>query len=259
MKPTTTAKERLAIHDATKDKNNVSKWHVFVYGRKRVIRVQEFKRRLLIVGCLYADNNRVIDFETPLTNIAQRFKLTPYQPPAKKPQTVIDTTLSWCERGNTLLRDGDGQFVAWLRVDGDLRLEIAYSPDNYPKLNAAIRKLSDEQLAVHVNLLGGWIVDKCNCPGVNINDDGRIPYGTTDENDEPADIRVETLDYTGTKPEVFFMFNGTSMSADLDPGVVNPVVVHGSAVGMDVDVEFYAYRELQKAINVFAKINTKPE
>jgi hypothetical protein len=184
MKPnTSTAKERLAIHNATKNKDGISKWHVRVDGRKRVIQVQDYKRRLYIVGCLYVGHYRMIDYETDLTYVAQRFELTPYQPPPKKPQTVIDTALSLCERGNTLLRDGDGQFVAWLRVDGDLRLEIAYSPDNYPKLNAAIRKLSDEQLAVHVNLLGGWIVDKCNCPGVNINDDGRIPYVITGEDD----------------------------------------------------------------------------
>ena len=64
-------------------------------------------------------------------------------------------------------------------------------------------------------------------------------------------IEIESIDYTGIRPEVFFRFLGIDMSAELDPGVTTPVVIHGSAVGAEVDIKFREYGKLQKAINRF--------
>ena len=73
-----------------------------------------------------------------------------------------------CERGNTMLATGEGNFVAWLDMDDEgHRLEVSYAPDNYPALNVAVVNLSDEELADHINeKLQGWIVQKCNIEGV---------------------------------------------------------------------------------------------
>jgi len=61
------------------------------------------------------------------------------------------------------------------------------------------------------------------------------------------------FDYTGEMPEVFFTFRGIDMFADLDPGVIDAVVIKGSAQGAEVEVKFSHYRELQKAINEAVK------
>ena len=64
-------------------------------------------------------------------------------------------------------------------------------------------------------------------------------------------IEIDSLDYTGNQPQVFFRFRGIDMSADLDPGVIAPVVIRGSAVGFEVDVKFSEYEKLQDEINRF--------
>jgi hypothetical protein len=64
-------------------------------------------------------------------------------------------------------------------------------------------------------------------------------------------IEIDCLSYTGKGPEVFFWYRGIVMSADLDPGIVDPVVILGSAVGFDVDVKFTDYRLLQREINCY--------
>lgn len=91
------------------------------------------------------------------------------------------------ERGNTLLRDGDGGIAAWLQFDDDRKLEVTYSPNNYPSLTASLKYLSDSLLAAHINKnLQSWIVGKSNCPGVDIDEDGRVRYREDDgENEEP--------------------------------------------------------------------------
>lgn len=76
-----------------------------------------------------------------------------------------------CERGNTMLSTGEGNMVAWLTIDGDTRLEVSYAPDNYPSLNVRTCTLTDTQLAEHINTkLKGWAANKCNCPGVNLDE-----------------------------------------------------------------------------------------
>lgn len=57
------------------------------------------------------------------------------------------------------------------------------------------------------------------------------------------------FDYTGSKPEVFFRWRNLDWAADLDPGVVAPVVIRGSAECYDVAAEFTDYAGLQQAIN----------
>ena len=66
-------------------------------------------------------------------------------------------------------------------------------------------------------------------------------------------IDIDGLDYTGSRPEVFFRFRGVDMSADLDPCVIAPVVIRGSAAGCEVNVEFREYEKLQEAITRFNK------
>ena len=70
-------------------------------------------------------------------------------------------------------------------------------------------------------------------------------------------IEVDSLDYTGSGPEVFFRFRGIDMSADLDLGVIAPVVISGSAVGFEVDVEFSEYEKLQEEINRFVESSSR--
>jgi hypothetical protein len=91
---------------------------------------------------------------------------------------MIQLPFDWCacERGNTLLSTGEGNIVAWLDLPGGegrqvhvhkYRLEVTYTPDNYPSLNVQIVRSSDEELAAHINSqLGGWLVHKCNVDGV---------------------------------------------------------------------------------------------
>lgn len=68
-------------------------------------------------------------------------------------------------------------------------------------------------------------------------------------------FKIHCLDYCGNKPEVHFRYNKIEMFAELDVGVVQPVVNWGTANGFDIDVEFTKaqYKELQKAINEFVK------
>jgi hypothetical protein len=82
------------------------------------------------------------------------------------PSKLIKLGWSACERGNTMLVQEDGpNMVAWLTVEGDTRLEVEYSPDNYPALNVRLCSLTDRELSVHItdNLLpNGWTVQKWN-------------------------------------------------------------------------------------------------
>lgn len=80
------------------------------------------------------------------------------------------------ERGNTLLSDDDGGLNAWIRLDGNVRLEISYRPANYPALNVATVKLSDAELLTHIkNRCQGMYVRKLNLDGADF--DHVVPYG----------------------------------------------------------------------------------
>ena len=88
------------------------------------------------------------------------------------PIRVAPKAFNECERGNTLLHDGNGGFVAWFVQEDDQLLEISYQPDNYPKLNVNTVELTDEQLAEHINQkCQGWTIDKLNVVGVNVDGD----------------------------------------------------------------------------------------
>jgi hypothetical protein len=83
---------------------------------------------------------------------------------------MIQLPVDWvaCERGNTLLSSGEGNMIAWLDLPGgEHRLEVSFTPDNYPALNVQVVDLSDEGLADHINSeLCGWLVHKCSVRGV---------------------------------------------------------------------------------------------
>lgn len=70
-------------------------------------------------------------------------------------------------------------------------------------------------------------------------------------------ITIDCLDYSGSKPEVHFHYGSIAMFAELDIGVVQPVVDWGTANGFDKDVEFTRdqYKELQRAINEYVNRN----
>ena len=87
----------------------------------------------------------------------------------------IPDDLNLCERGNTLLTGDDDQFVAWLTLEGNKRLEVAYTPGNYPALNVRATEIVDEVLAAHIHAhCVGWLARKCNVKGVKLDDHGRI-------------------------------------------------------------------------------------
>ena len=84
---------------------------------------------------------------------------------------MIELSTIWgaSERGNTLLSSGEGNFVAWLDLPCDYKLEVAWCPDNYPALTVRVVDLGDEDLASYINAnLGGWLVHKCNVSGVDV-------------------------------------------------------------------------------------------
>ena len=70
-------------------------------------------------------------------------------------------------------------------------------------------------------------------------------------------IDIEEIDYTSCPREVWFWYKGIAMFARLDPGVVNPVVIYGSAEGCDVDINFHEYILLQRAIDQWNDDYTK--
>ena len=68
------------------------------------------------------------------------------------------------ERDGTLLDDGNGSMVAWLRLDDQgNRLEVTWTPANYPALTVNHCTLSDQEIADHINEnLVGWHVRRNN-------------------------------------------------------------------------------------------------
>lgn len=64
---------------------------------------------------------------------------------------------------------------------------------------------------------------------------------------------IDSIDQSGDKPEVLFWWKDIAMFAELDPGVLHPVVIWGTAEGFEVSVEFNDYAALQKEINEYLK------
>lgn len=78
-----------------------------------------------------------------------------------------DGALNLCERGNTLLVDEDGNMQAFLRLDGDRYLVVAYRPENYPALYVQTLRTSDDELAARLARdYAGWIATRCHLDGV---------------------------------------------------------------------------------------------
>jgi hypothetical protein len=102
---------------------------------------------------------------------------------------TLEENWSACERGNTLLVDDDGNMVAWIDIDMSFnrRMEVAFTPDNYPALSVGIVQLTDEQLAKHIRTkCGDWYARKLNIEGVELVDSHVVgdPYADMTTDDE---------------------------------------------------------------------------
>lgn len=104
------------------------------------------------------------------------------------PITIPDN-FAECERGNTLLTDDEGNMVAWITLDGELRMQVSWCPDDYPALRLSLVKLDDERLAAHINeRCRGWLIRKCNVEGINMGKSGYVALaeaGDVGHSDEP--------------------------------------------------------------------------
>jgi len=49
------------------------------------------------------------------------------------------------------------------------------------------------------------------------------------------------------------------MDAELDPCVIKPVVIKGTAQSCEVDINFHEYEELQRQVTLFAETPFKPK
>jgi len=72
-------------------------------------------------------------------------------------------------------------------------------------------------------------------------------------------IDIEGFDYTGSNPYVYFWYKGIAMDAELDPCVIKPVVIKGTAQSCEVDINFHEYEELQRQVTLFAETPFKPK
>jgi hypothetical protein len=89
-------------------------------------------------------------------------------------ENPLKAQLALCERGGNLFSLDEGDFNAWLPMDGGY-LEVSWRQGNYPCLNTAFVTSSPEELAQHINeKLPGAYAQKCNLKGVNIGADGRV-------------------------------------------------------------------------------------
>jgi hypothetical protein len=83
---------------------------------------------------------------------------------------TLDDSFAECERGNVLLvkfaeTSGEGDAVnAWIRLDGDIRLEVAWRSKNYPSLTVQLVRLSDAELFQHLVKAfdANWTIRKLN-------------------------------------------------------------------------------------------------
>jgi len=67
-----------------------------------------------------------------------------------------------CERGNVMLSNDDN-YISWLTIGPDQRLEFSFCPDNYPKLNVKLVEMTNEQLCDYIqSKLVGWTSHKLN-------------------------------------------------------------------------------------------------
>ena len=92
--------------------------------------------------------------------------------PTTPPNVVLPPNWTTCERGNTWLVNDGGDHIAWFDLPGGQRLEVSVTPGNYPGFYVNVlepEKSTDASLAKHINgKLVGWVVRKCNIPGVKL-------------------------------------------------------------------------------------------
>ena len=92
---------------------------------------------------------------------------------------VLDERFSETERGNIWLTNVEepGWENAWIRIAGDLWLEIDIRPCNYPGLTVQLIRSSDKKLAAHIRKTfrsGSWRARKLNIEGVKTDKEGMI-------------------------------------------------------------------------------------
>lgn len=73
------------------------------------------------------------------------------------------------ERGNTLLTNDDS-FMAWMKLEPNLWLQVSWFPENYPALNIHSFEATEQEVAKMIQTFSGWMVRKINVDGVKIND-----------------------------------------------------------------------------------------
>ena len=55
------------------NRDGFSKWYVTIDGKRRRIELQEYKGRLYLVGCLFSELSKVLEFEESLDSITRKF------------------------------------------------------------------------------------------------------------------------------------------------------------------------------------------
>lgn len=72
------------------------------------------------------------------------------------------------ERGNIWLANyEESDHAIYIRLAGNLRLEIMISTENYPGLNVSTLVATDRQLAAHIKKkFAGWTIRKLNLKGI---------------------------------------------------------------------------------------------
>lgn len=96
----------------------------------------------------------------------------------KKPtQVVFDASWLQTEKGNTMLqRDEDRAIVAWIRIAGNVYMEIADTPDNSPRLQVCFIESTPAELTKSIRKqCKGWAVIRWNLTDkIPANKDGFI-------------------------------------------------------------------------------------
>lgn len=88
-----------------------------------------------------------------------------HPPPKLSYQVKLDQDFCADEKGNVLLAHGEEFYLnAWIRLSGNVRLEISYRHDNYPSLIVQTVCITDEELWKHLVKSFGtsWFVQKLN-------------------------------------------------------------------------------------------------
>ena len=88
-------------------------------------------------------------------------------------ECILDETFCQTEKGNILLvHEEEFYFNAWIQLEKDIWLEIAYRHHNYPALTVQTTKTTDKALAEHINKEfsnGLWVVRKANIEWIDLN------------------------------------------------------------------------------------------